>query len=552
MLAEGQSYLAITREMAGQLDYRESKYWTQAYGVLGSALLDLMAKGDILPEYFQKDFSIELHFELSEHIALWLSHNLLAAPESQSLRKALDQSPDHGEDHFRRLGKWYKKGQAVDKMIRADVGYLYFSPSAFIAKHTHDLVETYSGQKEKHDGTDALLALGHTLQSIDLVDAALSDFSNGKFSEFPRDDWNKVAWGAAFICQHHSRPELMPSTEDLLEMQSRKEGQLGYVGIVDPLRLLKDAEYMLEEANGKRLERGEKAFTSIEEFFPPFRLIRDFIQQIRDGVVEIPQFDEKEIEGLKKQTRLFAAADKLDSTYPAELSAVRTFQTRPDRPFFVRLEGDMTLEAELRERIRLGSGHESPCDFDRLIFEMTRVKTFTEIGIVVQRWYANGLRSKGKFLKEAISRLIDGDGDVFLQTYENLEGDMAGALLKKAGYASDYSGYVVRLKDKAMRRKEVEEALAVEGFDPRIFEAVLYRIRSERGVIGNIIDKKIQQIFALGLTSDEKHRIRTLLSMARVMQDEGLSWIPGPATENPIPYDGYIHVRLTRSSSDVK
>ena len=541
-----ESYLSISKGIAQYRDYKDGKLWQQVYGVMGGSLVQLLAEGKILPEYFQQDYATEVHFQLSEQIANWININLLAEPECQSLREKLNESPDHGRDHFRRLEKWYKKAQAKDKSIRTDTAYLYFSPSAFLSEKMHDLVESYSGQKEKHDGAAALMALGYVLRSLPLAHDVVRDFSDGKYTDFPSEEWVKIAWGTAFMCLHHSKPELMPSTDDLLARQAPADDGNKPIGIFDPKELLNAAEYMMQEANKKKLAQEETPFRTVEEFFPPYALIRTTIQAIQNGTLEVPVFNELEIEGLKKQTRLFAAADKLDSTYPADLSAVRTFQTRPERVFFLRMEREMELEEELEERIKRGAGHESPCDLDRFLFEMTRTKTFDDMSLIVKRWYANGLRMKAQFLYEGISALLESDSAIFLRAYEHMERDMARAILIKAGYEEGLAAGIATIHDRDLRRVEVEDRLESQRFDPGEYEAVLYRIRDERARVESIINNKMNSLFQMDITVEEKERIRKLLVLARVRQSEGLRWMPGPTANEPLPYVGYILVQLTK------
>ena len=515
----------------------EGKLYQKVAIDLAQELPLLMHNGKIRPEYFTEDFQRERHFQFSERLSNTLN-DWFISDASDELVNSLERSPHHGRDHFRRLEKWYKKAQKEDKAMRSNPNYIYFSPSAFVAMRFHDLLEVWSGQKEGHDAAGGLFAFGYMLQSQGIADKVVEKHGYGGRESFPHNDWVKLAWGAAFICLNHSLPDEMHTTEYLMQH-----------GLLDSKDLLNGAEVMLKEANIKRKREGKTLFASIREFFPEFALISETLTHIKDGTLESPLFTQNEIEGLKKQTRVFAAADKLDSNFPPDLSADRTFLTRPERAFYVRIEGNLSAKDELEERIQGGSRHESPCDLDRLLFEITRTKTFDGVSNSLSYWYAQALREKGKFLNDSITLLLEHNGSGFMSAYDHLERDMTEAVLAKAGYGdSDAKSKATEVYQKD-DHKQIVGILHDLGYKSDSYLDMIFRIRKERRDVTGIVNAKIRSVIDAAITPEEKTRIKELLYLARIRQHEGLGWIPGPTLpEDMTPYKGYLLIRLTKLS----
>jgi hypothetical protein len=505
--------------------FTQGKFYAEAFGNLGKGLHQALRRNKTLKEYFTRDYQIEHYLQFSEQLSNMVYEHLADEPSGRLLINAMESDPQHGYEHTRRLEKWYKADLKHDKAFRSNPEVLYFSPSAFMGTRFHDIVEVINGIKEGHSEASGLFALGYLLQSRHLANEAVSGFNNEQRNEFPLHDWMKMAWGTAFICIHHTRPEQMPSTEDIMIQ-----------GVFNPEELLSLVEKTAKEHH-----------MPIEKYFPPYKLIRETIQKIQDGALEIPVFTKEEIEGLKLQTRLIAAVDKLDSNYPPDLSAVRTFLTKPDRPFFLRIEGALSLEEELQERPLRCRYQEAQCDFDRYLYEITRTQVFEGVSPILSVWYADALREKGVFLDEAISALLNGDGSNFLSPYEHLEKDMTLVILEKIG-RNDITirGNAQRAIDD-QNHKFIIHALREKGYSAESYMSLLLRIRGERIKVENIVSKKILSLHQQRVTDKEKERIRALVSLARQQQYRELAWVPGIQKDVEPPYSGYLYVRLEKN-----
>jgi hypothetical protein len=334
-----------------------------------------------------------------------------------------------------------------------------------------------------------------------------------------------MAWAAPFMCLHHTRPELMPRTELLVH------------GLFNPQELLQSVE-----------KTAAKHGMTLEQYFPPYEIIRSTIELIRDGKLTVPTFTQGEIKGLELHTRFFAAADKLDSNHPPDLSAVRTFQTNPDRPFVIRPERNVSLEEELKMRIDRCDQGEAPDDFSRLVYEIKRTHAFDGVSPVLHAWYADALRGKGAFLDGAISALLDDDGSGFLFAYDHLEIDMTRAILTKAGYTRDVAiSHVKKAIDSKHPEPYITNLLRDKGYAPDAYYSLLDRIEEERKEAAKIIYKKILSLHKMEIKPEEKVRIKALLSLAREQQDKELGYTPGSIYSGEFaPYDGYLYIHLTK------
>ena len=115
------------------------------------------------------------------------------------------------------------------------------------------------------------------------------------------------------------------------------------------------------------------------------------------------------------------------------MSAARTVLTRPDRDFYTDNGRDEKLNDEFNARVSDGKGHESSCDLNRLLFELTRIGSFEGISPWINVRYSRALLHKGEFLYNAIRGFLEGDFQSYLQAYEDLEDDMTRTVLVKAG-----------------------------------------------------------------------------------------------------------------------
>jgi hypothetical protein len=520
-------------------DYENGKLYIKTAKVVGE-LPALLLKGRVTERYFIYDRQIEKHLQFSEQISNHLYFSWLRDAQ-EALVDAINLSTHHGQSHFRRLEKWYKQAQGEDKALRSNADFLYFSFSAFMAERFHDIPEVWCDEKEGHDGSGALLALGFLLQAQEAADEAVRHHTNGTYHSFPPADFEKAAWGTAYMCLHHSYPDNMPSTNDVIQN-----------GIMQPKKMLEAAEVLKNAVNNKRIERGKAPFAAIEDVFPALKKIERVIRQITDGTIRIPKFSEAEIEGLKKQTRLFAAADKLDSNFPPDLSAVRTFLTQPERVFYKRLESGqegISPDEELDMRIERCGNHVAVCDFDRFLYEITRIKTFDGVSPKINYWYAYALRGKGRFLTGAIGPLLHGDGSRFLRAYDHLEKDMIEAVLVKADYGVTEAMRIAESIQATGDFKRVKQLLQENGFTTDTYVQMLLQIHKERNDVERIVAYKIQTIEAENITPDEKIRIMSLIKRARERQDAGLGNVPGPifnTDHDVMPYQGYLPIQVTK------
>jgi hypothetical protein len=522
----GHSVFSLFKEKKD--NFFQGKYFQSAVERMGGKSVDKIIESERVPkEYFAEDRQIELYLKFFEQLSNWVNENLLDDPAAASLNKATEGNSHHGYDHIRRLEKWYKAALANDKELRSNADFLFFSPAAFMSMRFHDSVEVVNNIKNGHNKAGALFALGYLLQSRHLADEEVSIVTDKKQDTFPENEWIKMAWATAFMCLHHSTPEQLPSIDDVSKN-----------GLFDLKELLLSIE---------NIARGFDM--SLEEYFPPYALIQETLQRVREGEFQAPVFTKGEIDGLFQQTRLFSACDKLDSNLPPDLSAIRTLQTSADRrPFFVRLEGNQSLEDELKTRFDGCVDQEGPCDFDRLLYEITRTESFKGVSPILSIWYADALQKKAMFVDRATSAFLEGDNAEFLSAYEHLEMDMTEAILQKAEVSESEAEACLSEKDDNERHISVATLLSEKmGRSADSYWAMLDRIRREREAFTRILSNKTNSMRRLGITKKDEVRMKKLIALARRQQERGLSWIPASRGGVDIPpYSGYYYIKLRK------
>ena len=324
-------------------------------------------------------------------------------------------------------------------------------------------MEVYSNQKEGHDSAAALLALGVMSEAKDVVQGFIGGYA-GK-GHFPDKDYEKLTRATVYMCGNHSKPEDMVLQQILL----------------DPIKLLETAEKM-----------AAKAGKDLYEFFPPYTIMSKTIEAIKNGSFKTTGSQEwtlQDVEALQLITRVLASGDKLDGYIPEGLSAARTVLTRPDRDFYTDNGRDEKLNDEFNARVSDGKGHESSCDLNRLLFELTRIGSFEGISPWINVRYSRALLHKGEFLYNAIRGFLEGDFQSYLQAYEDLEDDMTRTVLVKAGVSRGAIADVFKFSG-AYRHEKVIHLLNDNHINPQIIDTLLYGLRSEsRGVADSLAQK---------------------------------------------------------------
>lgn len=347
-------------------------------------------------DYFETLEQQKIHLIASENLANAINAAILTHPICAELRQRVEEDGPHGIGHLRRNEKIVKHIDAKDRALRADSGYRYFAFCGYMANRMHDLVQAWTHSKNGHDEGAALFALG-TLSQIQ--------------TPLPQDIWDDLTWGTAYVCKYHSYPEKMPKIEELIAN-----------GFLDPQELLNDVK-----------RAAEKKGKDIYSFFPPFNLIKDYIESIEREEIHPPYFSQEKIAALNKRAMVFIAADKLDSLYPVDLSSGRTVLTNVYRPLWMPIgEQVLSIHEEFEARRRRSDGRESECDLDRYIYELTRMEKFHAISPVVNTLFRQGLRQKAIFLRNAIDKFYQGDFYPFTYVYEKMLREMIDGMLIQA------------------------------------------------------------------------------------------------------------------------
>lgn len=457
----------------------------RAFETLGPKTPNVLLTIPVLREYFFSDQAVQDYSKMCESIATLLCQNLQNRKECEELIKKFEHNPDHGWDHIRRAKKWKKWLDRNDSSLHNSPDYLYLQLASFFSLRLHDVFQVYTGLKEGHDSAGALFAFGFIREHYNEI----NNLMPGENEKIPYEDWENQAWGAAFMIRHHSLPEKMP---------------LETIGLLSLTELLNDVEFV-----------AKKHETDIYTLFPAFGMIRETIDAIRWGEIDDQkQLTRGELEAVRMQTHLVSAADKLDSYFPADLSAARTVLTRPTRPFYTRVQEGLSLEDELEIRITDGRGeneaHESTCDLNRLLFELTRTEGFMGKSAIVSRAFGIGLREKANFFVKAIPALLKGTVDAYANAYEELE------------------------------TREISAALEKNLKDSHTLDWVRFRIRNEKATVVSALEEKIKMMYGLNVTSEEKKRIVDLVSAAVRRQEATLRIAPGPNIKPP--YTNYFAI----------
>lgn len=432
-------------------------YWRAA------SILQAQDLANIPARIFEADDRSKTHLLFCERLANNINQEFFADPLNKELRDSVDTNLDHGYNHFRRVEKWYKEIIKNSPELRGNVPFLYFAPDGFLAVRFHDLVQLHTGQKTGHDAAAALLSLGFLLSPEHLENPPI-----------PRSDWEKIAWGSAFVIRHHSDPEV---TKELPSADFRNGKYL------DPQTLLAETEAMAEKA-GKNLY----------DFFPPFESVAPVIEAIRQGEIKRPPpLTDSEAKGLLSQTLIFAAADKMDSLHPAELSSTRTILTMPNRRLYVQYEEPFAEGSELAHRAAKGGSHGARTDFDRYLYEITRHEPFVGQSAWLSNVYNKVMLTKATFLRQAFPALLSGDFGPILDVYDRLERDTVMHLLRRANVAGDTihhidSAYKVRQNFLTVARVTLRE----QGYDDRLIDSYLERIGQEKDLVQRAIEAKYE------------------------------------------------------------
>lgn len=505
-------------EELGPEPFNLGKLWWRAVQGMGAAnAIRLLTQGRVAEAYFVNDKYRENHLQYSEKLAYTLNQMLLSESLSSELKNRIELSLHHGYNHFRRVEKYKKAIDAHDVELRSNADYLYFAISGYVAIYFHDLVEVYTREKRHHDSGSAILTLGYMLQKRDQIAAAMGS------DTIPDEVSQKLSWAAAFICLYHSKPEEVAEVDDLLKN-----------GLFDAKQILKNIE---ETA---RLH-GQNIYT----FFPPFKLIENVINDIKANKLTIPTFSKNELEGLIKMLRAIAASDKLDATYPVGLAATRMILTVPDRPWYIRLEGDNTLEEELEVRKQGAAGSNASCDFDRILYEITRAKAFTGLSPWVSFLYSHGLTERAKYFTKVIPAFLDGNIESYLEAYPDLLQTELKAIMMKIKIPQDRINATLLLDEHGTKIKDARKLAINGGYAEELITDLVQGIDDERLQVRLVLTNKSDQLSNLRLSIDEKRRIIDLLNLAIKQQRQSLFQYPG-LMKIKLPYEGYYWVDLVR------
>lgn len=474
----------------------------------------MLQQNTFLEPLLIQDAEIEKHMKESEIFAEIIIEDILSQPECRELAFNFLTSIHHGINHNRRGGRWLKAINANDRVLRTDKSYLLFSPSAFISIWSHDFAEVETGIKEHHDAAAALFILGYLHENkTRLFDLYKSKTFYEQDNSIPDEEIEKIIWGAAFINLHHSKPEKVQDIDSLVMN-----------GLFDIKELITAVE-----------EEASKQGMTIYEYYKPYNSIRDFIESVKSTGYKSPRFTYKESLGLYHQLLAVAAADKLDSNFPADLATTRMLLTKPNRIAYRKMAG-LSSEAEFKARVLDGSGQESECDLNRILFELTRTKSF-DFSPWVTRAFQVGLVKRGQFILEIYPEFLKGNFEPVLKCYEKLEADIIKTTLTIAGIDDSVIKSTLQINSKHKRRAEIaEEYLKGKRIDPHSFQYALEQLEIERQTISIALVKKFNLLGNIEET--EIIHIKELLMHALDYQRQTMHSVR-KSLDFDLPYEGY-------------
>lgn len=428
----------------------------------------------------------------------------LQRDQTGEIREALEQDIEHGKRHVDRVLSWN-----VDFNVRSELAvempyFHFYSFAAVTAIKRHDLVETVAKYKERHRHGAAKYSLG--------IDTIIEEnFEKYDLSQWmTKDQWRRLKWATAFMCLYH-HPEGMPSTDQIMER--------GY--LIDVNRVY---------------ERSKP----LNNRFEPYR----GMQHVFGGLLQEPQpdFSREEIEAIRMNALLVAAADKMDQLVPTEVSSNRMLQLNPGRRLYQRQQ-HKNIDKELDSRIEKGSHSQCPDDLSRVLFEICRTRAFDEAPEIVREIYTKALREKAYYLRDAILGFLDKDFSRFVAVYDDLELAAADDVLDQFRYTQQQRENILQ---SPKRMKTIHQICKQRGY-PTFFENALETIRGERAVVWGALNEKYK-IMVHDKNLDEQHRgrdgwpkrrIKELLDAAitRMEADLNPDWV-GPVEKPYISYHG--------------
>ena len=491
------------------------------YGYPG--VIDKIHRGELTESYFIREYRAEHALRISEQISNRMNDEIMRNPQCASLRTKLENDMPHGYNHLRRVEKWVKLFFASCQEYRFDDNMLTYAISMYSAIRNHDYVEVFTKRKRGHESAAALF----TFSTVGGLLAIANETITHRFEagEIAQNEWEKIQCAATFMCLHHSKPEDMPTADEIM----KDGGRLLHMQAV-----LRETEIMAKNMGT----------SNIENFFPPFSIVRTSIQKIRNNKIKEVHFTRDEVESIRRLVFVMATADKIDSNNPSDLSAARTFLWEPDRPLYISDDDGLSLKEEFDKRYLLGRNNKAPDDLSRLIFEISRPSPLGDNNPILTYLYQWSLFSKGQFISAVFPKVIVGDFQRFTDAYERQKLNLIRAIAQKSFSQRELQGRLISAYARN-DKQSIEKQMYGVRIDPGIIEFYERMVLEERDEVLSVLSNKFAKPQNLHITTEDVRKIHDLIATAVEKQRIQTLHTPGPSIIVP-PYekDGYIRIDI--------
>jgi glutaredoxin len=487
-------------------------------------------------------------FKYFEEISNQMYTAFRKLPGNEEVDQLIETNTHHGFTHHRRFEKHLKEFFKKEPAFRRNPNQLFNILSQLISIRFHDVLELFSDGKVLHTEGGALLMLGFFSQNREIFNQILEKMNIDK----PDDStWSKIITSAFITCLYHSKPKLLKevqkkiTTKDNININNLLVNEFSMSNLYKTLSKLKE-----KHSNKPNLIK------FINEGY-------NYLTKNKDNrIFDLNEFDK--VVDLIESAKLFAAFDKLDSVFPAELSTIRTFITMKDkfRPFFepmknivydkkgaikpeilklsthcpycqravdrlikkkVSFDSLETLNDEYYLRLALAEGPSSPDDFSRLLFETQRLDFPDDLPEWLKAAFKYTLIEKGTFLFDMVPKfLTSGDIEIFHQVYYLAETELLIEYLSKFGIKEEDIKSTVRSyseltteTDKNEFISNIIKDLRQIGMEPFDISTNIKALRHEQSQLEETLAAKKEHLIKAKLTGrDTARRTVALINIA--------------------------------------
>ncbi len=408
---------------------------------------------------------------------------LLSDDQIREIREMQEEDSKHGSTHLGRVDAWYRQFVFQSNLQEIPFFSDYIDATAD-AIQLHDIVEVVAQDKINHAEYSAMYSIAaDTLiqKNFDMHKAQMGRM------DLSMEQWIKYKWAKAFMIRYH-HPEDIPSTEHIL--------QHGLFNVFE----LND---FVGDFSGK---------------FPPFKNVQSAIPLLLNE--EPPTFSREEVEAIRMQAYLLAAADKMDQLTPIRLSSNRTIKLNPERALYTDENYKRGWKPSEEFKLRREQGSMSECDDDlsRFLFEMCRTDAFADAPEIVQVIYGRALREKTYFLRDAVREFMNRNFEPFVSIYDEMhdvtkDNILYGLGFKQKGRESilwDSHGHKRYDSD-----RRIKYFLEMYGFDSALLDKTISEIDDDRDIVYGLLEIKYEKMRKAGLlTKWHRQRINELLDIA--------------------------------------